>query len=225
MCYSLLNFPVFDGINSVLWSPQMGCRPWKGGKCGGGKLVSKNITSGFLLVKWGNVEVVHPIFMSPCCSIKGSGLSGKAIGLRTTEQLKWVKSAFTVQNLIVAPVWTIFGESDISFWWTLKTFGQCINLFNSTSEYIKKQLHWLPIPARIQFKLMTTTWKAIKLQSTSSNCSKENLSRIITSKAVARCCWVNQYLGTRISLKTEPSPLLLQNSGTIFLTVWEMQSL
>ena len=27
-----------------------------------------------------------------------------------------------------------------------------------------KQLHWLPIPARIQFKLLTTTWKAINDQ-------------------------------------------------------------
>ena len=28
----------------------------------------------------------------------------------------------------------------------------------------KKQLHWLPVPARIQFKLMATTWKAINEQ-------------------------------------------------------------
>ena len=28
----------------------------------------------------------------------------------------------------------------------------------------RKQLHWLPIPARIQFKLMTTTWKALNDQ-------------------------------------------------------------
>ena len=31
------------------------------------------------------------------------------------------------------------------------------------SEY-RKQLHWLPISARIQFKLMTTTWKALNDQ-------------------------------------------------------------
>ena len=28
----------------------------------------------------------------------------------------------------------------------------------------RKQQHWLPIPATIQFKLMTTTWKAINDQ-------------------------------------------------------------
>ena len=28
----------------------------------------------------------------------------------------------------------------------------------------RKQLHWLPISARIQFKLMTTTWKALNDQ-------------------------------------------------------------
>ena len=28
----------------------------------------------------------------------------------------------------------------------------------------RKPLHWLPIPARIQFKLMTTTWKALNDQ-------------------------------------------------------------
>ena len=31
------------------------------------------------------------------------------------------------------------------------------------SDY-RKQLHWLPIPARIQFKLMATTWKALNDQ-------------------------------------------------------------
>ena len=31
---------------------------------------------------------------------------------------------------------------------------------DSVSEY-RKQLLWLPVTARIQFKLMTTTWKAI----------------------------------------------------------------
>ena len=34
---------------------------------------------------------------------------------------------------------------------------------DSVSHY-RKQLHWLPIPARIQFKLMTTAWKAINDQ-------------------------------------------------------------
>ena len=34
---------------------------------------------------------------------------------------------------------------------------------DSVNEF-RKRLHWLPIPARIQFKLMTTTWKAMNDQ-------------------------------------------------------------
>ena len=34
---------------------------------------------------------------------------------------------------------------------------------DSVREY-RKQLHWLPISARIQFKLMATTWKALNDQ-------------------------------------------------------------
>ena len=40
-------------------------RPWQGGKCGGVNLLLKISQAGFLLVTWGTVEVVHPIFMSP----------------------------------------------------------------------------------------------------------------------------------------------------------------
>ena len=78
-----------------------------------------------------------------------------------------------------------------------------------------------------QYWLMTTTWKAINDQASKyiQQLLHKKPEQTTTSWVVARCCWANNFLGTRISSKTEPSPLLLQNSGTICLTVWGMQSL
>ena len=41
---------------------------------------------------------------------------------------------------------------------------------------IRKQLHWLPIPARIEFKLMMTTWKALHNQ------APKYLQQLVTEK-------------------------------------------